>query len=524
MNTFISNTVRPTSRLCLIALLALAACSTEPAPQPNILFIFADDHASAAISAYGSTVNQTPNIDRLASEGMLFENCLVTNSICGPSRATVLTGKYSHLNGFLDNESGTKFDGSQQTFPKLLQGAGYETAVIGKWHLGSTPTGFDHFKVLIGQGPYYNPPIGSITDTTRIEGYTTDIITDLALDWMKERQDPKKPFMLMYQHKAPHRNWMSGPDHINDFEDVEFELPPTFYDDYSNRSSAAEQANMRVDRNLNANDLKITPPRGLTDEQLAVWDAAYGPRNQALKDANLTGKELDQWKYNRYMRDYLRSVQSVDDGVGRILDYLDESGLAENTIVIYSSDQGWYLGEHGWFDKRWMYEPSLKTPFIVRWPGNVPAAVKNADLVSNLDFAPTFLDLAGIPIPPDMQGQSLLTSLREGHDPNMRADFYYQYYEFPGSHCVRRHYGVRTDRYKLIYFYGIDEWELFDLETDPNEVNSVYGTPEMADIEAGLKVRLTELRAQYQVPEDTRPIPEEECTSDSDGWMGFETE
>jgi len=521
---------------CLLpVLLFLAACSTAPQPPPNIVFIFADDHASAAISAYGSTVNQTPNIDRLAREGMLFENCLVTNSLCGPSRATVLTGKYSHMNGLIDNESGGRFDGSQQTFPKLLQTAGYETAVIGKWHLWSTPTGFDYWRVLIGQGPYYNPPIGSPTDTTVIEGYTTDVITDLTLDWLKGRKErqarqnnnqggTEKPFMLMYQHKAPHRNWQPGPDHINDFEDQEFELPPTFYDDYSNRSSAAAQSNMRVDRNLSANDLKITPPGNLTPEQLAIWNEAYVPRNQALKDANLTGKELDQWKYNRYMRDYLRAVQSVDDNIGRVLDYLDESGLAENTIVVYASDQGWYLGEHGWYDKRWMYEPSLKTPFIVRWPNTVPAGVRNADMVSNLDFAPTFLELAGVPIPSDMQGQSLLTTLRDGHDPAMRADFYYQYYEYPGSHCVRRHYGVRTDRYKLIYFYGIDEWELFDLQTDPDEINSVYGQPQMADIEAGLKVRLTELREQYQVPEDTRPIPEGECTSDSNGWMGYDAE
>ena len=501
-------------------LFILAGCAPEPDSPPNILLIFTDDHANAAISAYGSTVNTTPNIDRLAEEGMLFENCLVTNSICAPSRATVLTGKYSHLNGQTVN--GPAFDGSQQTFPKILQAAGYQTAMIGKWHLRSAPTGFDHYQILIGQGPYYNPPIRTATDTTIIEGYTTEIITDLALDWLENREEGD-PFMLMFQHKAPHRNWQPGPDHIDDFMDREFELPETFYDDYATRSSAAPQAIMRVDEHLNANDLKITPPGNLTPEQLERWNESYIPRNEALRATGMKDDELDQWKYNRYMRDYLRSVQSVDDNIGRMLDYLDETGLAENTIVVYASDQGWYLGEHGWYDKRWMYEPSLKTPFIVRWPESVSNGVRNTDLVSNLDFAPTFLDAAGVEIPADMQGESLVPTLETGHDENLRDAFYYQYYEYPGAHCVRRHYGVRTDRYKLIYFYGIDEWEMFDLQEDPNEVNNIYGQSDFADLEASLKVRLTELREQYQVPEDNRPIPDEECTY-TVGWMGFETD
>ncbi|MDA0684528.1 MAG: sulfatase [Bacteroidetes bacterium] len=510
--------------LAVAALFLISGCSTtqEADTPPNILFIFTDDHAQAAISAYGSPYHQTPNIDRLANEGVLFQNCLVTNSICAPSRATVLTGKYSHMNGQIIN--GPYFDGSQQTLPKIMQTAGYQTAMIGKWHLRSAPTGFDHYQVLIGQGPYYNPPIRTATDTTVIEGYTTDILTDLALDWMDEGRDPEKPFLLMYQHKAPHRNWQPGPDHLDDFEDVTFDLPETFYDDYSNRSSAAAQANMRVDRSLNANDLKITPQRGFTDEQTERWNESYGPRNEALKEANLTGEDLDKWKFNRYLKDYLRSVQSVDDNIGRVLDYLDEHGLAENTVVVYASDQGWYLGEHGWYDKRWMYEPSLKTPFIVRWPERYEGGQINESLVSNVDFAPTFLDMAGAPIPSDMQGKSLLPVLEGGTDPDFRDAFYYQYYEYPASHCVRRHYGVRTDRHKLIYFYGIDEWELFDLEADPNEVNSVYGTADYAEIQANLEIRLAQLREELQVPEDTRPIPEEECTSDSDGWMGFDAD
>jgi arylsulfatase A-like enzyme len=307
----------------------------------------------------------------------------------------------------------------------------------------------------------------------------------------------------------------------DDFVDQEFEMPATFYDDYATRSSAAGQAVMRIDDHLNANDLKITPPRNLTEAQMERWMESYGPRNEELRESGLSGDDLDQWKYNRYMRDYLRSVQSVDDNIGRVLDYLDETGLAENTVVVYSSDQGWYLGEHGWYDKRWMYEPSLKTPFIVRWPESVDAGVKNETMVSNVDFAPTFLDIAGAAIPADMQGKSLIPVLEGGTDLTFRDAFYYQYYEYPGAHCVRRHYGVRTDRYKLIYFYGIDEWEMFDLQEDPDEVRSVYGSADYADIEAGLKVRLTELREEYEVPEDTRPIPEEVCTY-TVGWMGYD--
>ena len=505
----------------LLLLFGLSACTPAEPERPNILFIFTDDHAQAAISAYGSTYHETPNIDRLAREGVLFQNCLVTNSICAPSRATILTGTYNHINGQMTN--GPVFDGSQVTMPKLLQAAGYTTAMIGKWHLRSAPTGFDHYQILIDQGPYYNPPIRTATDTTVITGYTTNILTDLALDWLDEGRDKEKPFMLFFQHKAPHRNWQPGPDHLTMFDDTTFALPPTFYDDYATRSDAAAQANMRVDENLNANDLKITPQGRLNDEQRALWDAAYGPKNEALRASGLRGDDLDEWKFNRYIKDYLRAVQSVDDNIGRVLDYLDETGLAENTIVVYASDQGWYLGEHGWYDKRWMYEPSLKTPFIVKWPGGVTPGQVNETLVSNVDFAPTFLEIAGAEVPAHMQGKSLVPVLKGGTDPTFRDAFYYHYYEYPASHCVQPHYGVRTDRYKLIYFYGLDQWELFDLQADPDELNNVYGQADIAEIEAGLKVRLAELREELQVPDDPRPYPPAPCNSDAEGWDGYDT-
>ena len=516
-----------TSGVALITSGIMVGCGANGAAEddaatkrPNILFIFTDDHSPRAISAYGSEINQTPNIDRLAAEGMLFEHTLVTNSICAPSRATILTGKYNHLNGQITN--GERFDGTQQTFPKLLQEAGYETAMIGKWHLKSEPTGFDHWQVLIGQGPYYNPPIGTPDDTTIVEGYTTDILTDLALEWLQNGRDPEKPFLMMYQHKAPHRNWQPGPDHLTMYDDVVIPEPETLRDNYEGRTSAARNANMTVFRNLTANDLKITPPRNLTDEQLATWNAAYEPKNEALRRANLNGQELDAWKYQRYIKDYLRAVASVDDNIGRVLDYLEESGLAENTVVVYSSDQGWYLGEHGWYDKRWMYEESLHMPFIVRWPGHITPGSRNQELVSNVDFAPTFLDIAGADIPEDMQGYSLVDQMTSANPEPVRENFYYHYYEYPGSHCVQRHYGVRTTRYKLIYFYEIGEWEFFDLEEDPNEMTSLYESPEHAEQIEKLKTELASLRAQLRVPDDIRPMAD--CNSDAGGWPGFEKE
>ena len=390
--------------------LTLSALLPAQDARPNILFVFTDDQASDAISAYGSKINETPNIDRIAREGMLFRNCFCTNSICAPSRAVIQTGKHSHHNGVPTN--GEAFDGSQQTFPKLLQSAGYETAMIGKWHLRSDPTGFDYWQVLIGQGPYYNPPIKTEQGTTCYTGYTTEILTDLAMDWLREGRDSGKPFMLMYQHKAPHRNWAPGPGQLSLYDDVEIPEPATLFDDWSGRTSATGTQTMTVATHLNERDLKLVPPRNLTPEQLATWDAAYGPKNAAFRAAGLEGEALVRWKYQRYLKDYLRCVASVDENLGRVLDYLDESGLAENTVVIYSSDQGFYLGDHGWFDKRWMYEESLRMPLIVRWPGVVQAGSENSDLVQNLDFAPTFLEMAGVDVPDDMQGRSLVPLLR----------------------------------------------------------------------------------------------------------------
>lgn len=497
---------RPAVSLVLASVF-LGACDTaldtSVPSRPNIIFIFTDDHTARALSAYGSEINETPNLDRLADEGMRFDRCLVTNSICAPSRAVILTGKHSHLNGQLTNLE--TFDGQQQTFPKLLQQAGYETGIIGKWHLKSQPTGFDHWQVLIGQGPYYNPRFLVPGDTIKVTGYTTDIITDLALDYLENNRDKSKPFMLMYQHKAPHRGWHPGPDHWAMYADEEIAEPATLFDDYSNRASPAAGQGMTIANHLDVGDLKLQAPYSMNDEQKEAWYTVYGPRNEAFQAADLKGDDLTRWKYQRYVKEYLRTVAGVDDNVGRLLDYLDESGLTDNTVVIYSSDQGWYLGEHGWYDKRWMYEESLITPLIVRWPGVVSAGSVSNAMVSNLDFAATFLDIAGVDVPADIQGQSLKPILENDTPDNWRTSHYYQYYEYPGWHCVERHYGVRTDHHKLIYFYDRDEWELFDLEADPHELNSVWGDDAYAKIQADLEGELERLRSEYAVPEDMRP-------------------
>jgi arylsulfatase A-like enzyme len=499
----------PLVPILVLAPLAAGGCAatdavTEPPPRPNIVFMFADDHAYQAIGAYGSVINETPQLDRLRDDGMLFQNCLVTNSICGPSRAVIQTGKYSHLNGFLRN--GMTFDGSQPTFPKMLRAAGYQTAVIGKWHLRSAPTGFDHSHVLIGQGPYYNPPM--IRDGERVEhtGYTTEVITDLGLEWLRNGRDPDRPFMLMLQHKAPHRSWQPGPDYLDHYDDVTIPEPATLFDDYATRGTPARTQDMTIAETLTEYDLKFTPPRNLTPEQLAAWKAAYDPKNEAFRAANLTGRDLVRWKYQRYLKDYLRCIDAMDDNVGRVLDALEELGLDDGTVVMYSSDQGFYLGEHGWFDKRWMYEPSLRTPFIVRWPGVIEPGSESAAIVSNLDFAETFLDLAGVPIPDDMQGRSLVPLFLGMRPEDWRKSFYYHYYEFPAVHSVRRHYGVRDARYKLIHFYNIDEWELYDLAEDPDEIRNVYGDPHYAREQRRLKAQLARLREVHEVPPDTAQV------------------
>ena len=488
----------------------------RPAKAPNILFIFTDDHASHAIGAYGSRfpADITPNLDQLAADGMMFRRCGVTNSICAPSRAVILTGKHSHLNGVLTNAE--LFDGSQMTFPKLLQRAGYQTAIFGKWHLKTEPTGFDHYERLLGQGPYYNPMMRSPSDNEeghadrKHSGYTTDIITDLALDWLKEGRNGDQPFMMMVQHKAPHRHWQPPPRYLDRFDNIDIAEPDNLFDDYSGRGTAARIQDMEIATTLTKNDLKLVPQRGLDEAQTAIWNAAYQPKNAELKQLKLTGDDLVRWKYQRYLKDYLRCIQAVDDNIGRMLSTLDELDLSRETVVIYSSDQGFFLGEHGWFDKRFMYEECYKTPLIVRWPGVVDAGSVEESLVSNLDYAQTFLDLAGVSAKDssvqEMQGVSLVPLLLGNKPDDWRESLYYQYYEYlenqRTAHMVRRHRGVCTERYKLIHFYNLGEWEMYDLQEDPQEMKNIADDPAHAATREKLEEELEKLALQYQVPDD----------------------
>jgi arylsulfatase A-like enzyme len=494
-----------------IFFLAFIACQKEKSQskkQPNILFIMTDDHALSAISAYQgflAEVAPTPNIDRIATEGVLFKNMFCNNSICGPSRASILTGKYSHINGFYKNEGGGDFDGSQQTFPKLLQKAGYETAVIGKWHLGTSPTGFDHFKVLFnkgGQGSYYNPEFEVKGSQNIVEEgkFSTTVIKEDALAWLENERTKDKPFMLMYQFKAPHRPWEPGPDYKDYLADVTIPHPETYNDDYQGRD-AAKDAWMRIDGHMNRKDVKIKPPEGLTPEELSAWNK-YGNEDGEFwtPDENMTDAERKDWKFQRYLKDYLRCVKAVDDAVGAMLNYLDESGLAENTIVIYTSDQGFYIGEHGWFDKRFMYEESMHMPLLVRYPSKIKKGTVNDDLLMNVDFAPTLLNIAGADIPSDIQGKSFLPLLTNNENETFRDAVYYHYYEFPYWHHVQPHYGIRTDRYKLIhYYYNVDTWELFDLKNDPNELNNLYEDKGYLNLIEKLKLRLDGLKKEVKM-------------------------
>ena len=477
----------------------------------NILMMFSDDHAWQAVSAYGGKLNHTPNIDRIAHQGMRFDQCLVTNSICAPSRAVVLTGKHSHLNGVIDNKE--RFDPDQQTFPKLLQKAGYQTAMFGKWHLKSDPTGFDTWEVLPGQGNYYNPDFLRPSGKHRREGYVTDIIGDISLDWLKNGRDPNKPFLMFSQHKAPHRNWMPAPSKFWMYEGENLPEPETLFDNYEHRASPARNQEMEIDRHMRWNhDMKVPEWSDrsfggqdgnaewarMTPEQKKMWDAAYGPRNAELFKTNPQGRDLVRWKYQRYIKDYLRCISSVDDNVGRVLSYLDSEGLAENTLVVYSSDQGFYLGEHGWFDKRWIYEESLRTPLLMRMPGVIAPGSVNRDLVSNLDLAETFLDVGRQPIPSDMQGASMLPLLRGERPKDWRQSFYFHYYE-KGVHNVAPHDGVRTNRFTLAHFYETDEWELYDLTRDPQQMRSVYADDAYQSTVKELKTELIRLRKLYKV-------------------------
>jgi arylsulfatase A-like enzyme len=494
------------------------------AEQPNIIFIMTDDHAYQAISAYGSKLMNTPNIDRLANEGMLFNKGYVTNSICSPSRAVALTGKFSHLNGVRDNLD--VFDSTQVTFPKILQESGYETAIVGKWHLKSEPTGFDYWKVLPDQGHYYDPEFRTPQGIVKEEGYVTDVTTDLAISYLDSIRNQEKPFLLMYHHKAPHRQWWPSMEDIEAYKDAEIPSPATLYDTYINRGTAAKDAEMRIgDHMALSADNKIHPEvlvkmnleefldwyesayleryNRLDEGEKQKWDAVYGPINEDFEKNTPKGKEMTYWKYQRYMQDYLASLKSVDRNIGRLLDYLDKNELTNNTIVVYTSDQGFYLGEHGWFDKRFMYEPSFRTPLIIRYPPLIEAGSINNDLVQNIDFAPTFLDLARTKIPNDMQGMSLLP-LFSNKNSNWRDALYYHYYEYPGIHMVKRHFGVRTKRYKLIHFYyDVDEWELYDLEKDPQEMNNIYDNPDYAEVRKQMHKRLEELRILYKDNSDS---------------------
>ncbi|MFW5759950.1 MAG: sulfatase [Cyclobacteriaceae bacterium] len=512
--------------LILIASLVVAGCQSQQQNEgeqtpPNILFIMSDDHAYQAISAYQDHLIQTPNIDRLAEEGMLFTNASVTNSICAPSRAVILTGKHSHINGKIDNRF--PFDTTNVTFPQLLHNAGYQTAMFGKLHFGNNPKGFDQFKILPGQGFYYNPDFntkheGKIT----VEGYTTDIITDMTLDWLQEERKADQPFLLMYLHKAPHREWLPAERHYKEFITKAFPEPATLFDDYENRGTAAKTAEMNLLKHMNwAGDSKIRPE--VMDElgipetsnwdkeafkrtvgrmnasQRAAWDEVYEPMNQNFieKFPEMDSTAMMKWRYQRYMQDYLASIAAVDEGVGKVLDYLDESGLAENTIVVYTSDQGFYLGEHGWFDKRFIYDESFKTPLLVRWPGVIQPGTVNTQMVQNLDFAQTLLDAAGLEQPADMQGVSLVP-LFKGETENFREAAYYHYYEYPAVHMVKRHYGIVTEDYKLVHFYyDVDEWELYDRKKDPRELNNVYNDPNYEEIKTRLHQQLEDLRVQY---------------------------
>ncbi|MEH0152917.1 sulfatase [Limibacter armeniacum] len=487
--------------------------------RPNIIFIMSDDHAQRAISAYDSTLIQTPNIDRIANEGALFTNSFVTNSICAPSRAVMLTGKFSHVNGKKDNLD--TFDGSQQTFPKILQENGYTTAVIGKWHLKSTPQGFDYYDILIGQGEYYQPRFVSERDTTVVEGYVTDIITDKAIEFIEGRKQGE-PFCLLYHHKAPHRPWMPNVKDLGMYNNVDLPIPASFLDEYDGRI-AAKEADMRIDDMYLSFDLKLhkrsykeetgtggnanfKPERNweatyarLTPEQKRLWDAHYDTINDNFKQANLSDKALSKWKLQRYLKDYLRCIKSVDDNICRLLEYLDATGLAKNTIVVYTSDQGFYLGEHGWFDKRFMYEQSMRTPLMVRYPNRIEAGTKVDKLVQNIDYAPTLLEYAGVDVPIDMQGLSLTKVVAGKPIKDWRKELYYHYYEYPdGWHSVKKHYGVRSDRYKLIHFYDdVDSWELYDLLKDPDEINNLFNDRKYKRTQAQMMSALRRLQQQY---------------------------
>ena len=517
-NSPVSKVIYPS--MALLALASTSGCKSEKKASEtneplNIVYIMTDDHTAQMMSCYDTRYVETPNLDRIAADGVRFTNSFVANSLSGPSRACILTGKHSHKNGFTDNTN-CVFDGDQPTFPKYLQKAGYQTAIFGKWHLGSLPQGFDRWEIVPGQGDYYNPHfIQENGDTVQFRGYLSNIITDKSLNWLENERDKSKPFALMIHHKALHRNWMADTADLALFEDKTFELPENFFDDYAGRTAAAQQEmSIAIDMDL-IYDLKMNRPgktsrlkpnyesiyNRMDSAQKAKWDAFYDPIIEDFYSKNLTGKELAEWKFQRYMRDYMKVVKNLDDNVGRVLDYLEEHDLLKNTLVVYTSDQGFYMGEHGWFDKRFMYEESFHTPLVMRLPDGYDRRGDIDEFVQNIDYAPTFLEIAGVDIPDDMQGVSLMPLLRGEKPADWRDALYYHYYEYPAEHCVKRHYGVRDNRYKLIHFYNdIDQWELYDLATDPHEMNNIYGQPGTEEITARMMARLKEQQEQYDDP------------------------
>ena len=480
----------------------------------NIIYIMSDDHSYQTISAYDDRFVSTPNIDWIANHGARFTNSFVANSLSGPSRACMLTGKHSHKNGFTDNTK--TFDGSQQTFPKLLQQAGYQTAMIGKWHLTSLPTGFNYWDILIGQGDYYNPDFICNGKQLRRSGYVTNIVTDVALDWLSNKRDKSKPFCLLLHNKAPHRVWAPDTCDLDLYNDKVYPMPDNFYDNYEGRLAAQkQQMNIEKDMNL-VYDLKMYDPdvhtnnkeleewgfnnyHRMSPSQRQQWDRHYKPIIAKFKRDSLSGRALAEWKYQRYMHDYCRVITSIDRNVGRVIQYLKDNGLLDNTMIVYTSDQGFYMGEHGFFDKRFMYEESFRTPLLVYLPGAKHADI--SEMVQNIDYAPTFLQLAGVKVPSDIQGVSLLPLLQRKNPKTWRHSLYYHYYEYPAEHSVCRHYGVRTGRYSLMHFYNdIDEWELFDLKTDPEQMHNIYGRPGTEKLTLKLKKELLRLQEQYDDP------------------------
>ena len=508
-----------------LAAAGLSACSEAVEQErPNIIFIMTDDHTTQAMSCYGGNLIETPNMDRIADEGMRFDNCYATNALSGPSRACILTGKFSHKNGFTDNAS--TFDGSQLTFPKVMRENGYATGVVGKWHLISKPQGFDHWSILLGQneqGNYFKPVFYENGTVVKEDGYVTDVITDKAIEFIDDVHD-EKPFMLMLHHKAPHRNWMPAPRHLGIFNDTVFPEPETLFDDYEGRGEAARSQDMNIENTLDDEwDLKL-----LTREEILAgdnrlhdvyirmpeevqhkWDSVYAPRIAEYRSGKLQGDDLVRWKYQQYMRDYLATAMSVDESIGRVMEYLEEIGELDNTVIVYTSDQGFFLGEHGWFDKRFMYEECLRMPFVIRYPKMIKAGSTSKAICMNVDFGPTFLDLAGIEVPSEMQGRSFRKVLeKKGRIPaGWREAAYYHYYEYPAEHSVKRHYGIRTSDCKLIHFYNdIDQWEMYDMKADPQEMRNVYDDPAYAGKRAQMHRILEQVQQEY---EDTDPCEKE---------------